>query len=177
MNIAIMSVRADGTEVRGYLRAEYNELMPAISQGDRWIAYLSNEDPGGTTIFVRAFEDVTGQVPIPSGVNGTEPVWAPDGSALYHAVGSGRGTPITRVVRVPLLPGATFRTGPAETLFEGTYASGDAAFGGTNWDIHPDGQRFVMITAGEGATPSATAGLDMRLVVNWFEELRAVEGR
>jgi hypothetical protein len=35
-----------------------------------------------------------------------------------------------------------------------------------------------MLTGGEDTATGATVvGLDMRLVVNWFSELRAIEGR
>jgi hypothetical protein len=35
----------------------------------------------------------------------------------------------------------------------------------TNYDIHPDGQRFVMVRSGEGETR-------MIVAVNWLEALR-----
>ncbi|SVC44884.1 uncharacterized protein METZ01_LOCUS297738, partial [marine metagenome] len=40
------------------------------------------------------------------------------------------------------------------------------------WDIHPDGENFVVVvTTGAGASGSALG--EIHLVVNWFEELKA----
>ena len=42
--------------------------------------------------------------------------------------------------------------------------------GGRTYDIAPDGQRFLMIKAGEGEDAPATPRIIV--VQNWFEELR-----
>ena len=55
--------------------------------------------------------------------------------------------------------------GRPTTLFESSYVSRV----GTNYDVAPDGQRFLMIKA-VGAEGSA--GNDVVLVQNWVEELK-----
>jgi serine/threonine-protein kinase len=176
MNLSLMSVEDDRTVVRSYLRAEYNELMPALSPDGRWVAYMSAEDPTHGRVYVRSFADATGGVLISAQDRAVEPVWAPDGSALYYRVITGRGMPTIRIMRAAVGTGDGFRAGAPQVLFDATFATSNAPYGGTNWDVHPDGQRFVMITAAETDVP-VSAGLQMRLVVNWFEELRAAEGR
>ena len=43
----------------------------------------------------------------------------------------------------------------------------------TNWDIHPNGEGFVVVT-GTGAAGGLGGGLgEVHVVVNWFEELKA----
>ncbi|MEE8146412.1 MAG: hypothetical protein V3T24_02315, partial [Longimicrobiales bacterium] len=57
------------------------------------------------------------------------------------------------------------RAGIPRMLFEGTYVEG----GGVQYDVAPDGQRFLMIKTG-GETNEAP---QITVVLNWFEELRA----
>ncbi len=59
----------------------------------------------------------------------------------------------------------TFTPESPEVLFSGTYYSGL----GRNYDIHPDGQRFLMIKA-VGATEETRQ--ELIFVLNWFEELK-----
>ena len=42
----------------------------------------------------------------------------------------------------------------------------------TNWDMHPDGESFVVVVA-NGGTGTGSALGEIQLVVNWFEELIA----
>ena len=53
-------------------------------------------------------------------------------------------------------------------LLEGAYFTGVS---GRSYDVAPDGQRFLMTTAGGGAEDTS-APPDLILVQNWFEELR-----
>jgi len=64
----------------------------------------------------------------------------------------------------------SFRAGTPRMLFEGKYAVRDA-LPETNFDISPDGQRFLMIKNPELTTQSAPAQINV--VLNWFEELKA----
>ncbi len=43
--------------------------------------------------------------------------------------------------------------------------------GATNYDVTPDGQRFVMIRTEESTTESSGT-TQITLVLNWFEELK-----
>jgi hypothetical protein len=51
-------------------------------------------------------------------------------------------------------------------LFEGQYVPTPATF--PNYDVSPDGQRFLMLKAAE----QATAPNQINVVLNWFEELK-----
>ncbi len=65
---------------------------------------------------------------------------------------------------VPVETGNTFDRGTPRPLFPDVYH--DTA--GTQWDISPDGQRFLMIKSNDG---SAT-GDQIIVVQHWFDELR-----
>ena len=43
-----------------------------------------------------------------------------------------------------------------------------------NWDIHPDGERFLVMVddGGSAATPGAPSPTRFLVVLNWFEELQ-----
>jgi len=74
---------------------------------------------------------------------------------------------------VPVEIEPAFKAGKPEALFRGTYAtlSGD----GEEWDISPDGKRFLMMKP-RASTSAAPAAVGPRpkitIVVNWFEELK-----
>ena len=60
----------------------------------------------------------------------------------------------------------TFSAGTPRLLFEGTYELS----GGTraNYDVTPDGQRFVMVQLGEVGSEAT----QINIVLNWFEEMK-----
>ena len=51
---------------------------------------------------------------------------------------------------------------------DNSYVWSVPTFGGRQYDISPDGKRFLRL---EGPTESTTAG-SVRIVQNWFEELK-----
>jgi hypothetical protein len=52
-------------------------------------------------------------------------------------------------------------------LFEGQYVPTPATL--HNYDVSPDGQRFLMLKPSEQAQSAPT---QMNIVLNWFEELK-----
>ena len=65
-----------------------------------------------------------------------------------------------------------FRVGSPRELFRGEYwygTIGANGFGGRAWDVDPKNDRFLMITM-PAAVP-APSRLQVRVVLNWFEEL------
>jgi hypothetical protein len=60
----------------------------------------------------------------------------------------------------------SFRAGTPRMLFEGTFETSTVLR--TQYDVTPDGQRFVMVQQGAG-----DAGVSqIHVVLNWFEELK-----
>jgi len=52
-------------------------------------------------------------------------------------------------------------------LFAGEYVP--APFGSANYDVSPDGQRFLMVKASKQTEAAPT---QINIVQNWFEELK-----
>jgi eukaryotic-like serine/threonine-protein kinase len=91
---------------------------------------------------------------------GTEPVWNPNGRELFYRSGD-------KMVAVEIATQPGFVAGTPRTLFEGHYAMAPVTF--PNYDVSPDGQRFLMLKPVEQAESAST---QINVVLNWFEELK-----
>ena len=132
---------------------------PAISPDGRWMAYKSLES-GQDEVYVRPFPDVnSGRWQISPDL-GDDPIWSRDGRELFY-----RG-PGGQMMAVPVETEPTFNPGNPEALFGGPYPEG----GGVQYDVAPDGQRFLMIKGG-GGTDGPAAQSQIVVVQNWFQEL------
>lgn len=60
-----------------------------------------------------------------------------------------------------------FAAGKPKVLFSGEYIP--APFGTANYDVAPDGQRFLMIKASKQTQAAPT---QINVVLNWIEELK-----
>ncbi|WP_298265434.1 protein kinase [Gemmatimonas sp.] len=125
-----------------YGEATSDEISGAISPDGRWLAYGS--DVGGRSrVYVRPANGAGPAVTVtPDG--GSEPLWSRDGRTLYFRMIDGRGERMG-VARVE--PGAELRITPATTRFPIDRYS--PATPHTNFDVAPDGSRFVFVEAGE----------------------------
>jgi Tol biopolymer transport system component len=129
------------------------QVESAFSPDGKWIAHISFD--GNEPEVVLGPAETTGRRwPVAS--RGRWPVWSPDGRALFFAeanaihrvvIDPATGQPIGRVSKVLDLP--------AQVAMQ-------------SFQIGPDG-RFLMLERVEGAVAPA----EIRVVLNWFEELRA----
>ena len=76
-------------------------------------------------------------------------------------------------MRVEVEKEPTFNPGNPEVIFEGRYL-GVLPANGIPYDVHPDGQRFLMMKGpgsdiGSGTTESSRK---INIVLNWDEELK-----
>jgi serine/threonine-protein kinase len=143
----------DERNPRPLVRTPFNERAIALSPNGRWLAYVSDES-GDDEVYVLPFPEAGGRWMISSG-GGREPVWSPDGSEIFYRSGE-------RLISVSVETEPAFSIGTREVLFEWPLRSYPNA---AAYDFHPDGDRFVMMTTGEGST-------SLVVVLNWFEELR-----
>jgi Tol biopolymer transport system component len=166
-DIGAMSMEGD-REYRPLLEEKYVEADPVISPDGRWMVYTSNES-SREEIYVRPFPEVQSGGRWQVSTNGGRgALWSPNGQELFY-----QGDEGIMVVDVESEP--TFRPGNPKILFRGTYYSGalmQATI--TNWDIHPDGKRFLMIKQFQTTDEESAGGIPHKFIVvtNWFEELK-----
>ena len=150
----------EGESATEFLATPAMEHHAMFSPDGNWIAYGSNAS-GQHELYVRPYPMVEGTERRVSEGGGAGPVWSPDGSELYY-----RGSGSIMVASTPLGPG--FVPGRPRPLFpmERFRFSGNASA----FDIHPDGDQFIMVTVGDPPPPFPS---QINVVLNWFEELKA----
>lgn len=153
-----------GAVPSAYLRSEADLYNPTLAPGGRLAAYESDES-GTYEIYVRSFPEPRAPTRVSEG-GGEFPSWSRDGSTLYYW-DQGGPTDTLWAARVELEP--VFRVLTREVAWTGE----NLALGA--WDLHPDGDRFVVP---EFVTPAGADGDQAPeerffVVVNWFEEMRA----
>ena len=152
----VMLLSMDGKKtITPLLQEKYNESRACVSPNGRWLAYTSDES-GDDEVYLRPFQGSGPKILVSKG-GGTDALWAPDGKSLYYRVKN-------KMMRVPVTYQPEFSIDVPEELFEDNFYSGQSH----NFDISPDGKRFVMIY-----NKLNTANVqNYRLVLNWFDELQ-----
>jgi Tol biopolymer transport system component len=130
-----------------WLRSTFNERNPRFSPDGRWIAYDSDES-GDAEIYV-ALTEGGGEKKRLSPAGGSQPRWRRDGKELYYVAPDGS------VIAVPVTLGETIEAGVPAALF---HVETDVA----NYDVSPDGSRFLVSTRLERFPESP-----LRVIVNW----------
>jgi Tol biopolymer transport system component len=154
----IWVLRISDRKPQPFLRTPFNESVPQFSPDGRWLAYISDES-GRFEVYVQPYPGPGGKWQISTG-GGTEPVWNPNGRELFYRSGA-------KMMAVDIATQPGFSAGKPRVLFEGQYQPTPATF--PNYDVSPDGQRFLMLKASESAE---TAPTQINVVLNWFEELK-----
>jgi serine/threonine-protein kinase len=151
---------AAASTVTPYLVGEWAEVAASLSPDGRWLAYAS-EESGESEVYVRSFPEPGARFQVSSG-GGVEPVWAPDGEALYYR----RGDELV-AASVAVDPG--FRVLGREPILDDLREMPQQGFA-ASYDVHPDGDRFLFFLGAveEGVDVDRT----LYVVTNWFEELK-----
>jgi serine/threonine protein kinase/Tol biopolymer transport system component len=140
-----------------FLQTPFNEGAARFSPDGRWVAYVSDES-GGFEVYVQPYPGPGGKWQI-STEGGTEPVWNPNGRELFYRSGN-------KMMAVDIATQPSFTAGKPRMLFDRRYES--PPFPIANYDVSPDGQRFLMLKPNE----QETAPTQINVVLNWFEELK-----
>jgi len=158
-DIVAIHLDRDG-EVEPLLVSDDNEHFAALSSDGKWLAYVSDE-LDRDDVFVTSYPDLEGKWQVSAETEGgREPVWAPDGTAIYYRDGAS-------LVAVPVSTEGGFKLGRAQSLFKDVYVPRPTS---RNYDIHPDGKRFLMIKEVEGQEQGPIT--ELIVVENWFEKLK-----
>lgn len=129
-----------------------------FSPDGNWVAYVSDES-GKPQIYVTPFPGPGGRWQV-SNEGGLAPLWAREGLTLFYRNFNKK----IAMVKIKTSP-AFAATRPIE-LFEDRYRGGGVA--SPAYDTTPDGKQLLMIKPADQPTEDA----DLRLELNWFEELR-----
>jgi serine/threonine-protein kinase len=151
MDLSSWSDRGDESTIATLLDGENDELSPAVSPDGRWLAYVSDQ-AGRDEVYVTRFPDPGGIVQV-SVAGGANPSWSPDGSELYYFQNR-------EFIAVAARYDPEFRVAGRTTLFEGDYVQYRWQ---RQYDVHPDGEHFVMIENPPGG--------HLEVILNWFTEL------
>ncbi len=149
----IWTLRIEDRTRQPFLQTPFTEWTPMLSPDGRWLAYTSDET-GRFEVYVQPFLSAGARSRI-SRDGGTEPLWARNGKELFFRQDDS-------LMAVAMLNGAP--VGGPQLLFSAPTLRATSA-GRTNYDVTPDGQRFVMIRR----EPDAPR---IQVVLNWADELR-----
>ena len=167
--LTVMSTTADGggdiflyergtSKLRPLIQTPATEWGAKLSPDNRWIAFVSNES-GQWRVYVQPFPGPGNRKQI-SVDGGVEVAWARRGQQLELIYRVGQ-----RLMSVAFANTPDVSIGTPQALFEGPYLLGSP--GGHNYDVTPDGERFLMIKAANEGAPD-----QLHVVLNWFEELK-----
>ncbi len=156
----IYLLETESLQVEAFLETPFEETSARFSPDGEWVAYVSDQT-GRREVYVRSFAS-QGDVVQMSTNGGEEPVWSRDGGELFYR----EGPEGERLMVITLGADPTLSASAPQLLFEGQFE--ETIFGGqnSNYDVSPDGRRFVMVRPKNPVTPTA-----IHLVLNWPETL------
>lgn len=162
-DVFVMDITSDRVP-RPFADSRFSEGSPRFSPDGRWIAYASNES-GRNEIYVQAYPGPGAKIQI-STEGGTDAVWRARGGELYYRNGD-------KMMVVEVSTAGAFRASRPRLLWSGRYAHGLGSFCGppgttsSNYDVTPDGARFLMVKHDE------VAPAQINVVLNWITELKS----
>jgi eukaryotic-like serine/threonine-protein kinase len=143
-------------DVHPLLTTPAYEGGPQFSPDGRWMLYVSTES-GRMEVYVRPYPGLDRKWQV-STQGGTHARWTDNGREIVYRNGD-------KMMSVVVSAARALHLSQPRVLFERQYAFGPATTT-PNYDVSPDGQRFVMVK-----DESGSGGLNV--VLNWSEELKA----
>jgi hypothetical protein len=138
------------------VRTAFDESAGAISPDGRWLAY-SSDDAGRSEVFIQPLQG--GRRVQVSTVGGRHPRWRGDGRELFYLAPDG-GLMALSVSVAPALA-----LGTPALLFRVALAS--QQWGGNQYDVTRDGQRFIINVDETGGETAPIA-----VILDWASALR-----
>ena len=152
-------------------RVESSESLSAgFSPDGRWVLYASTNMSGGLVspnrgVFVEPFPATGEKHQLPKVLIDFHPVWAPDGTRIFLIPAAAQPT-----VSVPIATRPSVAFGTAVEL-PNVPRPGLLSTDVRGYDVLPDG-RFISLSPLSGDGPNAASRPEVRVVLNWFEELK-----
>ncbi len=144
-----------------FLKTSTADAYAAFSPDGRWLAYADAEG-GSYEVYVRAFPDKGTQVLI-SNAGGVTPVWSRNGHELFYRTEDQRIMVANYTVK-----GESF-VADKPRVWSGKQLANIGL--GENFDLAPDGKRFVVLMPAESPEPREAQN-HVTLVMNFFDEVR-----
>ena len=152
----IWTLSLEGDRVaKPWLQSAANEWAGRLSPDGRWMAYNSDES-GQPEVYVQPFPGRVGKWLVSQGGGGFNAIWSRDGRRLYFRRGD-------QVLETDVDTASGFTLGTPRVLFSGRYLAT-----GRDFDVSPDGTRFVMMR-NDDSRSTAT----LHVVLNWWHALEA----
>jgi serine/threonine protein kinase len=131
-----------------------------FSPDGKWIAYASNESQK-FEVYVQTFPTGNGKWQVSTN-GGVQPRWRRDGKELFYLASD------RKLMAVPVRSGSSFEFGVPVPLFATKTVGGSAFSSGYShqYDVTPDGQRFLLNTEADGSATPIT------VVLNWTAPLK-----
>jgi Tol biopolymer transport system component len=115
------------------------EVATRFSPDGAWLAYTSTAS-GRAEVYVQEIPGARRMQQV-SRDGGLQAIWNPKGGELFYRRGNA-------MMAAPITAGTSFSVGQAVTLFEAPYWQAPVQQGNPNYDVSPDGQRFLMLKEG-----------------------------
>jgi Tol biopolymer transport system component len=176
LNYGIWTISADGNSEPKlfYDLPDRRERLHQLSPNGRWVVYSSTAaGPAGTDlppvdIYVQPFP-ATGEVHQITLERGAHPAWSRDGRQLYFRSPGVDASGFRPLMMLDITTDGGVAFGNVRRLpIEGQLTFNNSR----DYDISPDGQRFVIVTAADLNGNEDTARPKLNIVLNWFEELK-----
>ena len=144
------------------------EMAASFAPNGQWIAYTSGRSSSaGYETFVEPFPPTGEKHQISQG-GGTAPLWSPTGNEVfYRPITFGIAAARQTLSSVAVSTDSPFRFTSPQPLSIGSFFSIQFH---RNFDVTPDGQRFLVLLPTDGAT-DADSDLQVQVVLNWHQEL------
>jgi Tol biopolymer transport system component len=163
----LLHLDGDRREPERFVSTPFTEAGAIFSPDGRWLAYVSDRS-GRNEVYARPVDRSGAEVTVSVG-GGAEPVWAPSGNGMYYKhEGDLMMVAIDETV-------SGLNVGTPQRVLEDRYRRDTSGAPGTlaNYDAMPGGAGFVMVEDSSPEDAAAHSSARLRLVLNWFEELRA----
>jgi eukaryotic-like serine/threonine-protein kinase len=142
------------------VRSSFAERNGVVSPDNRWLAYEAN-DSGQLEIYVRPYPNVnSGHWQVSNG-GGTRPAWSPNGRELFYV------SPTGAIMGVAVSEGASWAASAPTSLVKADYETTPPGSLNRNYDVSPDGRRFLLVKPVNGPGDLPT----QMVVVQHFDEL------
>ena len=140
-----------------------------FSPDGRWVAYTINEAVAAATspnrgVFVQPFPATGARYQVPRSALDYHPAWARDGKTLFYLRSA-----LTSIAAVPVRTDSGISFGsPMNIAPTSRVLYGEAR----GYDVLPDGRFVSVVPAPSDAAGAASATPELRVVLNWHEELK-----